>query len=115
MNIKALKEILSSAKNSGTKVLMHVVPLRNDVKIPYDFEEYSDFKKEVKMLSKDENVSYFNLENLVPSKFWGTKSSTVSGGGEELDFMHFQAGGHKILANSLINILSNLLNLDASL
>jgi len=114
MNITALKEIISSAKNSGTKVLIYVVPLRNDVKIPYNLDEYSDFKMEVEILSQDEHVSYLNLENLVPSRFWGTKSSTVAGGGDELDFMHFQAGGHKILADSLSNRLSVLLNLGVS-
>jgi len=42
---------------------------------------------------------------------WGKKAKTVPGGGEELDFMHFKAGGHKIVAKKLVHELSRILDI----
>ena len=53
---------------------------------------------------------YFsNFEDIVPSEYWGMKESTTIGGGLELDFMHFKAEGHRLLADS---IYEQLLDLD---
>ncbi len=78
--------------------------------MPYDLVQYSSFKKEIKVIADKYGARYVNLENLVPAEWWGTKAATTIGGGEELDFMHFQAGGHKLLADTLLTEL--LLMLD---
>jgi hypothetical protein len=108
MNMQALKAILQSANEQKIKVLIYIPPLRDDVKIPYDLEQYSNFKAEVQSIVKEYGVRFSNLENLVPAKYWGTKDTTTLGGGQELDFMHFQAGGHRLLADALYEELKDL-------
>ena len=106
LNMQAMKAIFHSANEQGIKVLVYIVPLRDDVKIPYDLHQYSKFKSEVELSSKSSrDVRYVNFEKIVPANLWGSKASTTIGGGEELDFMHFKAGGHKILAERLLSEL----------
>ncbi|MET0082801.1 MAG: hypothetical protein ABW079_07280 [Sedimenticola sp.] len=104
-NKEALQAILLRAKAEGVKVLVYVVPLRNDVKIPYDPSQYQYFKKDIRDIADSHDARFINLETLVPSKFWGTKNSTTVGGNQELDFMHFQAEGHRLLADALFENL----------
>ncbi|MDB2531613.1 hypothetical protein N9Y07_03795 [Alphaproteobacteria bacterium] len=106
-NRDALIAVLELAASQEVKVLVYVVPLRNDVKVPYDPLEYASFKTEMSSLARQNGSSFVDLENLVPAHLWGTKDSTTIGGGQELDFMHFQAGGHRLLANALYNKLKN--------
>ena len=106
-NIQALEALIQSAKDKNINILMYVVPIRNDVKIPYDQNEYERFKNDMLKISKKYKVDFLNLENLVPAKYWGSKDSTSINGGAELDFMHFQYGGHKLLAQELLVKLKN--------
>lgn len=105
MNLQALEATLQSASDKSINVLLYIVPLRNDVKIPYDLNEYGRFKKDLSVMAKKYKVNFMNLEDLVPAEHWGKKDSTSIGGGAELDFMHFQAGGHKLLADELLKTL----------
>ena len=104
MNIQALNEILFTAQDKNIDILLYIAPIRNDIKIPYNLVEYENFKEEVRgVASKYNNVVFENLEDLVPPEYWGSKVSTSFNGSlEEVDFMHFQAGGHKILAESIL-------------
>ncbi|MDA9148589.1 hypothetical protein N9O08_01640 [Alphaproteobacteria bacterium] len=102
-NMQALNEMLQLSREKKIKVLVYIVPIRNDVKIPYDLVQYKSFKEEVGSLSrKYKNVVFRDLGAIVPSELWGVKTSTTIGKDVELDFMHFQAGGHKILADSIL-------------
>lgn len=107
-NREAFQAILDLAGERGIDVLVYVVPLRNDVKVPYDLEEYAAFKAEMATLADRPGVRFANLEDLVPADLWGAKAATTLGGGEELDFMHFQAGGHRLLAAALYHELQAL-------
>ena len=108
-NIRALDAILRTAKEKSIKVLLYVVPIRNDVNIPYDLAQYESFKKEVGVLARGyNNVMFKNLEGIVPAELWGVKKSTTIGKDVEIDFMHFQAGGHEILAESIALELESL-------
>ncbi len=109
-NIDAFKAILDTAREQNIKVLVYIVPLRNDVTVPYQADQYQNFKKEIQSLSDRDEVRFVNLENLVPGKLWGTKDSTSIGGGKELDFMHFKARGHSMLAEGLKAELLEMLN-----
>ncbi|MDC0470435.1 hypothetical protein OAO13_03520 [Candidatus Pseudothioglobus singularis] len=110
MNMQAFREILQLTKKKNIKALVYIAPLRNDVNIPYDSNEYSNFKTEIQLISEEYDVKFFNFENLVPGEYWGTKESTTIGGDSELDFMHFQAGGHKLLADGLYSELIKFWN-----
>jgi hypothetical protein len=104
-NLAAAAAILKEAKKSSIKCVLYIPPLRNDVETPYIEEEYERFKQEVEDLAKANDAVFANLETLVPENLWGKQNSTVLGGDAELDFMHFQAGGHKLLAAALGEIL----------
>jgi len=104
-NRDAFLAILNLAVQRQVKVLVYIPPLRNDVKVPYDIHEYASFKSEITSIARENHAFFVDLENVVPAKFWGPKDSTTIGGGQELDFMHFQAGGHRLLARALYNEL----------
>jgi hypothetical protein len=41
----------------------------------------------------------------VPAHFWASKDGTRLSEQAEIDFMHFQAGGHTLLANEVVEYL----------
>ncbi|MDC1239873.1 hypothetical protein N8Z80_02415 [Litorivicinus sp.] len=108
LNLQAFSEILDLAAYNRINVLAYIVPLRNDVKHPYQPEHYEAFKSEVERITFQKGFYFSNFENIVPSEFWGFKSSTTLGGGLELDFMHFTADGHRLLAESIYERLLEL-------
>jgi hypothetical protein len=109
-NLLALAEILNKAEEDGIEVLLYIPPIRNDVKIPYNLENYESFKAEVESMTKEyDNVFFKNFEGIVPGPLWGTKEATSFLAKEELDFMHFQFEGHRILFDSLSNALKSLM------
>jgi len=112
-NREALEEILNLAKEKGIAVLVYVVPLRSDVKVPYDPQEYVAFKADVADLVVSRNARFADLDGLVPDDLWGTHASATLGADEEIDFMHFQAGGHRLLAAALHRELTRLKTADA--
>ena len=101
VNLAAAEAILADARASGIEVLIYVVPLRGDVKVPYDPEEYTHFLGEIAELAASGGAAFANLGSLVPAQYWGMKSTARMEGREEIDFMHFQAAGHALLADAL--------------
>ena len=101
MNRQALKDMLDVAASYGIFVYAYIAPLRNDVTPPYDPSEYALFKKDMSALLNKPGAAFLDLENLVPGSFWGQKEATTLGGQPEVDFMHFQAPGHALLAQAL--------------
>jgi len=108
MNLQALEAILTSAIEKDIEVLLYIVPLRSDVKVPYDLVQYNKFKVKIRDVAQKFDVKFKNYEKLVPTKNWGTKESTTLNGDQEIDFMHFQAGGHKLLASALCKELKDI-------
>jgi hypothetical protein len=105
-NLSAYEATLNLARENGIKVLVYIAPIRNDIDTPYLQSEYSKFKVDVKVLAEKYGANFSNLEGLVPSNLWGQKDSTGLGDkGGELDFMHFQAGGHKLLATKVNQLI----------
>lgn len=100
-NISAFKDILKLALENKLEVLVYIPPIRNDIKIPYNLDDYKNFKIEIKNITEKNNYRFISLENIVPSKFWGEKASTNLKKEKEVDFMHFQSNGHRLLAKSL--------------
>lgn len=105
-NMAALREILQLAERDKMKVLVYVPPIRGDVPIPYDMAAYNQFKVDLEKLVTSKGCVFANLENEIPGEFWGRKESTGIGGGQELDFMHFSARGHELLAKKIEDLLS---------
>ena len=100
-NFQALNSLIEITKENKIKLIIYNVPIRNDVKIPYDNEDYSKFKKDLINISYKNSLKFLNLEMIVPNNLWGKKISTTISKKKELDFMHFKEQGHEILAKSL--------------
>ena len=108
-NMESLKLILEISKQDDIQVLLYIPPLRNDIEPPYDPKEYTQVKKQFQSISASyENVTYINLEGIVPGKYWGMKESTSLFGDLEPDFMHFQYAGHKLLYEKLSTALNDV-------
>lgn len=105
-NIQAYKDLLSRAKVLGIKVITYIAPIRNDIELPYVDQEYRVFKETAETLAKSEGGTFTNLESLVPAQYWGEKDSTGLDDNKELDFMHFKAAGHTLLANRILSLIS---------
>lgn len=105
-NLSALNNIINDALEKKIKILLYIPPIRKDVNLPYDSNEYNKLKFTLKNIVKvDTNhLFYKDYDNIVPSKFFGVKESTNLGNEKvEIDFMHFQFLGHKILSDSICN------------
>ncbi|QWE08970.1 hypothetical protein [Polynucleobacter ibericus] len=102
-NVKALEDLLTYSKASKIPVILYIAPVRQDKPLPYDQREYSQWKEQVQQLAKVYSATYLNYENLVPGEDWGSNF------GEDIDFMHFQGGGHKIVAKEILSTLQSRL------
>ena len=100
-NFKALNSLIQMTKDNGIILIIYNAPIRNDVKLPYDIDQYNKFKKSLINLSNQNSVKYLNFENIVPNYLWGEKESTSISKKNEIDFMHFKARGHKILSEKI--------------
>ncbi|MFT3679158.1 MAG: hypothetical protein QM791_02725 [Ferruginibacter sp.] len=107
-NYKAFKNILQYCADKKIMLLVYIPPVRNDVPLPYDITAYTNFKNDVEKECRLYGAKFINLENIVPAKYWGVKSSTSSFTGEgETDFMHFQEPGHRLLADTIFKTLTS--------
>ena len=104
-NLAAVEATLQSSLENNIHVILYIVPLRSDVESPYLAREYVDFKKDLALLASKNNAVFANLDDLVPGSLWGRKDTTSANGEVELDFMHFQAGGHLLLADAMFELL----------
>ena len=103
-NMEALRITLESALRNNIETYVYIAPIRNDVPIPYDNIEYANFKTEVENIARTYHSNFINYEDLIPANYWGEKGSTGKGS-LEIDFMHFQAKGHQMLAKKLAELV----------
>jgi len=108
-NMQALSEILTLTNKNQIRTFVYIPPLRDDYNRPYDLAEYNNFKAEVKALTVAKMANFADLESLVPNRLWGMKGSTGFNADSdvELDFMHFQMGGHELLADKIFSLISD--------
>jgi hypothetical protein len=100
-NLEALDLLLEKCSTQGIQTIVYIPPIRTDVEVPYDLTDYSNFREDIERIALAHNSQFLNLENIVPGPLWGMKASTTGDDEPELDFMHFQAEGHRILADAL--------------
>jgi hypothetical protein len=105
-NFSSLKAILDISQSNNIEVYLYIPPIRSDIPLPYDTYENEKFKLDLKRLVGNySNVKLKDYSSIVPGKFWGYKDPTNFIDKREVDFMHFQYGGHEILSDSLINLI----------
>lgn len=101
-NLAALQAILTIARTENITVLLYIVPIRQDVELPYVAQEYAQFKLAVQRIAENTGSTFLNLEDIVPAALWGEKgSTTLQADTQEIDFMHFKAQGHALLADAI--------------
>lgn len=101
-NMAALETMLQTAVIAGIRVFVYVAPIGSyQGARPYVESEYQRFKEEIAALARRYGASFENFEDLIPASLWGFKDSTTVGRGIELDFMHFTAAGHHVLAEQI--------------
>lgn len=98
-NMRALEDLLARSKVANVPVVMYIAPVRQDKPLPYDSKEYAQWKDQVEQLANAYSAKYLNFEKLIPGENWGSNF------GEDIDFMHFQEPGHKILAKELLPVI----------
>ena len=104
-NLAALAMTLEMASQKHVPVFLYVAPIRQDAKLPYIPAQYETFKRDVQALAQAKGAAYLNWESLVPVDDWGSKQGTTISTDAEIDFMHFRAAGHRILANAAFEAL----------
>ena len=106
-NMAALELILAMANAERVPVRLYIAPIRQDAKLPYDAGQYAQFKSEVAALAQSYQGTLLNWEALVLPEFWGSKDATSLGGEVEIDYMHFRADGHALLAEAAYRALKS--------
>jgi hypothetical protein len=109
-NINFLEEIIKLSKEKNITLINYIVPIRDDYKIPYEEKAYLKFKKSAELLTNKSGNYFFNLENSVSNKNYGSKKSTSVKKYNELDFMHFNYNGQIQLKDKIFEILNLIIN-----
>ena len=107
-NLQALNEIMETLERSQIPSLVYIAPIRSDNKLPYDIDDYMEFKEETRRsVNKFSFAQYANFESIVNNSLWGYKASTGLNSSTEIDFMHFQGPGHIILSDKVEEFIKN--------
>lgn len=99
-NMEALRGLLMSAQLDQREMLVYIAPIRQDLPLPYDIKRYAEWKHEVEALARRYEARFLNLEKLVPPGYWGSYHN------DDVDFMHFQDAGHRLLAKEILKEIS---------
>jgi hypothetical protein len=94
-NMEALDEIITNVQQAKIPLLVYIAPLRQDVPPPYEKEAYQHWIGYIEKLAQMRGFTFVNLERAVPDPHWGSIRK------DDVDFMHFQGRGHKLLADAL--------------
>lgn len=104
-NLAAAETLLADAEKHGIRVLLYLPPIRGEVELPYVTSEYERFRRDIEGLAARHGAVFLDLGDAVPAALFGFMKSDTPGVEREPDFMHFQAGGHAILADRLAEAL----------
>jgi len=103
-NLLALYHILDFCNNKYIRLTVYIPPLRNDAPIPYESDLYKEFKREVRKECLKTGAHFLDLEKVVPNEYWDRLINTQEGSvNEQLDFMHFQQEGHRLVADTIFH------------
>lgn len=103
LNMNALREMLDNMNRRGVPVLLYIAPIRQDKSLPYDAADYARWKGEVDAMARKFSARLVNIEGLVPGGHWGSYI------GNDIDFMHFQGTGHRLVAEALLPHVEEML------
>ncbi|MCC6525624.1 MAG: hypothetical protein IT373_23445 [Polyangiaceae bacterium] len=96
LNRELLALMADVARAEGIELVLYVIPLNPQAENPYVPEEYEAFKSWSAAFADERGVPFANLEDVVPRDDWGLL-------GDEPDFKHFRAEGHRRTAEALVD------------
>jgi hypothetical protein len=103
-NLLAFHHILDFCNNKQIRLTVYIPPLRNDAPIPYESDLYKEFKMEVRKECLKTGAHFLDLEKVVPNQYWDRLINAQEGSvNEQLDFMHFQQEGHRLVADTIFH------------
>lgn len=112
-NLAALVDLVGYAKSNNLKVIFYSPPIRSDQSLPYELEQFSGYKDDVRNIIETAGYIFYDFQNVVPPEYWGFVDDTNSNtGNKEIDFMHFQGQGHEFLAEEILKSIKSLNWLD---
>ena len=102
-NLAAYEALLASAASHGVDALVYIAPIRDDVPLPYDGAEYARFIDEAATVAERHGARFADLGSIVAAEHWGLTGLRGLDGetSVEIDFMHFRASGHRVLADEI--------------
>ena len=106
-NLQALNDLIQRCHKVNIEVILYVPPIRSDIPMPYDINEYKQFLTDLDQMRRKHQLPVIpNYTKIIPGKYWGYKEATNFIDNKEIDFMHFQFAGHRILADSLLALIN---------
>ena len=104
-NLDSWTELLKLASRKKVPFLVYIAPRPTDF-FPYNQIKYDKFKKTISDLTQYYGGTFINLEDLIPSKYFGFVDTNF--GFLVRDPFHIQGVGHSLLANEIIKGIKNL-------
>ena len=99
INFSAKKLLLQRVKDNNLNGIVYIPPKPIKSNFPFEPKVYNMFKKDMQNITKNNGLSFFNLENSVIGEVWG---SIKNGAGKYVtDHNHFSHSGHLQLAEIL--------------
>jgi hypothetical protein len=104
-NLDAWTELLKLAGRKKIPFLVYIAPRPTDF-FPYDKIKYNKFKKSILRLTHYYGGKFLNLEDLIPSKYFGFVDTNF--GFLVRDPFHIQGAGHSLLAHEITKSIKQL-------
>ena len=104
-NLDSWIELLKLASRKKVPFLVYIAPRPTDF-FPYNQIKYDKFKKTISDLTQYYGGTFINLEDLIPSKYFGFVDTNF--GFLVRDPFHVQGVGHSLLANEIIKGIKKL-------
>ena len=101
-NMRAIDAMLAAAASDGVAILAYVAPIRQTPEPPVVLEEYRGFKHELAAMTERHGGRFADLELVVPDELFGFHGSATVFEEQVPDYWHFQEGGHRLLAESVL-------------
>jgi len=102
LNRQFLEMMIDIARKRDVKLALYIIPLNPLRDNPYVPSQYGEFKSWLATLSRERDVPFANLENVVPNADWGTFLDGP-------DFKHFRGEGHRLTAEAILRQFSPLI------
>lgn len=108
-SLEMLELLLRYCRDRRIPVLLYLAPIRPLEPNPNLPRDVARFRREVPALCARYGVTCLDYVGLIPEKLWSDYDDDDGAAAGQRDFAHFTGGGHKLLAESLVEKVAPLL------